>query len=1065
MPNWSARLLGSNSSPSARTGSNVPPPTLESPPSYHFLNARTSPHSRSKSHHITHDPSHVIAHTQPNQTLSQRRSEGDLLAAASETATGRQLDLGVGGIPRNGRMSNTRELVELMAGQCVCCDSTVRWPSSLTHFRCTICMTVNDISSPKITSTAPTDTNARRPPVSTERARKIIQRSMEELLNSLKSGDVLSESLHFKSLGPTLQEAAFDPTNNDPSVPPSRPPPPPPIGGGSGLRKFEVSPYIGLASKMFRPLEEYIQATFSSWECLNGSFIEKSVQDTSIDFLDSRKEQHSIEPDPDSIYIPVTERPGEKEALMLTVGRAVRRERANSRNDRGNKPHERRQSFRAPSGLDWSAATEFYDLLLCAGRDFESQLDQSYICGNSGGSLLDSPVHDPAQIKLAINEARTSMMKTLLKSTETLLKRPGRPLKRPEDIRFLLVILANPLLYPGSVRLNIHSSLASGSMAVDTHSTSPRTTSSSTSVLIKDTGPGYHSGILKRLFGLLSNLPNECHHYLVSWFSTMPEPHFRELVELGGSFTTYRLVRQENKLSSTRGKLPYGNDWQIKATARVMSLFDKANNNSLGRRKPSRTPLLPPHNEPTNSIAALSIEAQRQGQILPSSSFYNMRLDYCDLIADFDVWESKNAKFCFCQYPFYLSMGAKIQILEHDARRQMEVQARNAFITNISNRTSLSQYMVLKVRRECLVEDSLKGISESVGTMEDIKKGLRVEFLGEDGIDAGGLKKEWFLMVARDVFDPNHGLFIYEEDSNYCYFNPHSFESSEEFYLVGVLLGLAIYNSTILDITLPPYVFKKLIYFAPQSNNKGVADTQTRLPLRRTLEDLALLRPGLTRGLQKLLDFEGDVQETFCRDFVAEIERYGEKILVPLCPGGENRPVTNYNRKEFVDLYVKYILDTSVNRQFEPFKRGFYIVCGGNALSLFGPEEIELLVRGSPEPLDVQALKAVAVYDGWGSKNSPESDTVVKWFWKFFDKISPGEQRMLLSFITGSDRIPAMGTTNLIIKVVCLGQDCNRFPVARTCFNQICLWRYKKREKLETMLWRAVTESEGFGLK
>jgi len=72
---------------------------------------------------------------------------------------------------------------------------------------------------------------------------------------------------------------------------------------------------------------------------------------------------------------------------------------------------------------------------------------------------------------------------------------------------------------------------------------------------------------------------------------------------------------------------------------------------------------------------------------------------------------------------------------------------------------------------------------------------------------------------------------------------------------------------------------------------------------------------------------------------------------------------------------------------------------------------------------------------------------------------------MLLSFITGSDRIPAMGATNLIIKVVCLGQDSNRFPVARTCFNQICLWRYKRREKLETLLWRAVTESEGFGLK
>lgn len=310
------------------------------------------------------------------------------------------------------------------------------------------------------------------------------------------------------------------------------------------------------------------------------------------------------------------------------------------------------------------------------------------------------------------------------------------------------------------------------------------------------------------------------------------------------------------------------------------------------------------------------------------------------------------------------------------------------------------------------------------------------------------------------------GLFVYDDDSRYCYFNPYTFESSEEFFLVGVLVGLAIYNSTILDIALPPYVFKKLIHFTPTFTIKGAMETRARRePFRRGLDDLAVLHPALAKGLQQLLDFDGDVQETFCRDFVAERERFGHKELEPLCPNGENRPVTNSNRKEFVDLYVKHILDTSVSRQFEPFKRGFYTVAGGNALGLFGPEEIELLVRGSEEPLDVQALKAVAIYDGWGNEGPPETHTVVKWFWGFFEKLTPTEQRMLLSFVTGSDRIPAMGATNLTIKVVCLGPDCDRFPVARTCFNQISIYKYKKRDKLENLLWRAVTESEGFGLK
>lgn len=308
------------------------------------------------------------------------------------------------------------------------------------------------------------------------------------------------------------------------------------------------------------------------------------------------------------------------------------------------------------------------------------------------------------------------------------------------------------------------------------------------------------------------------------------------------------------------------------------------------------------------------------------------------------------------------------------------------------------------------------------------------------------------------------GLFVYDEDSQFCYFNPHCFETSDQFFLVGVLLGLAIYNSTILDIALPPFTFKKLLASAPCP-----ASTTTpafpRPTLGYTLEDLAEFRPALAHGLRQLLDFDGDVKETFCRDFAIDTDRYGQLTRVPLCTNGERRPVTNSNRREFVDLYVHYLLDTAVARQFEPFKRGFYTVCGGNALSLFRPEEIELLVRGSDEPLDVSSLKAVAVYENWGSVSPGETEQVVAWFWEFFGSSKKADQRKILGFITGSDRIPAMGATSLTIKLSCLGEDCERFPVARTCFNQVGLWRYGSRHKFEEKLWRAVVESEGFGLK
>lgn len=307
-------------------------------------------------------------------------------------------------------------------------------------------------------------------------------------------------------------------------------------------------------------------------------------------------------------------------------------------------------------------------------------------------------------------------------------------------------------------------------------------------------------------------------------------------------------------------------------------------------------------------------------------------------------------------------------------------------------------------------------------------------------------------------------MFIYGEDSNYCYFNPYCFETSDQFFLVGVVMGLAIYNSTILDIPLPPFAFKKLLATGPAPPMGSAAHPKP--VLNYSLDDLAEVRPLVANGLRQLLEYDGNVEETFSLDFTISTDKYGTSVQVPLIPGGGDQPVTNDNRRKYVDLYIRHLLDASVSRQFEPFKRGFYTVCAGNALTLFRPEEIELLVRGSDEPLNIADLRGAAVYENWG-KGSPDdgSEPVVQWFWDAFEGAAPGDQRRLLLFVTGSDRIPAAGGSSLQMKISCLGDDCERLPIARTCFNMLVLWRYSSREKLESKLWMAAYGSEGFGLK
>ena len=54
-------------------------------------------------------------------------------------------------------------------------------------------------------------------------------------------------------------------------------------------------------------------------------------------------------------------------------------------------------------------------------------------------------------------------------------------------------------------------------------------------------------------------------------------------------------------------------------------------------------------------------------------------------------------------------------------------------------------------------------------------------------------------------------MFTYNEDTHNFWFNPTSFENDAQFTLIGVVLGLAIYNSTIVDIHFPAVVYRKLM--------------------------------------------------------------------------------------------------------------------------------------------------------------------------------------------------------------------------------------------------------------
>ena len=101
-------------------------------------------------------------------------------------------------------------------------------------------------------------------------------------------------------------------------------------------------------------------------------------------------------------------------------------------------------------------------------------------------------------------------------------------------------------------------------------------------------------------------------------------------------------------------------------------------------------------------------------------------------------------------------------------------------------------YLVLKINRETMLNDTMQRVGSLTG--EELKKPLKVVFIGEEGIDEGGPQAEFFEIMTKQLFDPGYGMFTYDGETRQYWFNADSVEANIQFEMVGVLLGLAIYN-------------------------------------------------------------------------------------------------------------------------------------------------------------------------------------------------------------------------------------------------------------------------------
>ncbi|GBG33650.1 Ubiquitin-protein ligase, putative [Hondaea fermentalgiana] len=437
-----------------------------------------------------------------------------------------------------------------------------------------------------------------------------------------------------------------------------------------------------------------------------------------------------------------------------------------------------------------------------------------------------------------------------------------------------------------------------------------------------------------------------------------------------------------------------------------------------------------------------------------------LNLDPAEIDKIFHRWQdyishpkskSRTAPFSILQYPFLISVDTKSEILRLEGSHVMMERYQGA------RRRGQQATLVLSVRRDRVLMDTIRALAATDPV--DMKMPLQVKFEGEEGIDAGGVKKEFFELLSTTLFDPHMGVFssIDVGGAEKLWFSheesalnsvdlvarflasgsktPDEVDKNELYMLVGQLIGLAIYNSTILDVQFPISFYRILL---------------RKLPEQPGLMHLHELDPALAQGLQSMLDYDGDDVETvFCADFGG------------LRPGGENEPVTNQNREEYVAEKVAFKLHKEFFEIIDKLLEGFETVIDRNMRSfqLFEPEQLELALIGT-DALDIDELCASTEYDGGYAPSS----RVIKWFWEIVKAWDKDKQRELLRFATGAPRAPVGGLQSLRFFIQRAGPDTDKLPTASTCFNLLLLPDYSSKQKLAAKLDVALNNAQGFGL-
>ncbi|XP_066184575.1 E3 ubiquitin-protein ligase NEDD4 isoform X1 [Sylvia atricapilla] len=368
------------------------------------------------------------------------------------------------------------------------------------------------------------------------------------------------------------------------------------------------------------------------------------------------------------------------------------------------------------------------------------------------------------------------------------------------------------------------------------------------------------------------------------------------------------------------------------------------------------------------------------------------------------------------------------------------------FRKKLKKQSDIPNRFEMKIHRTTILEDSYRRII-AVKRADFLKARLWIEFDGEKGLDYGGVAREWFFLLSKEMFNPYYGLFEYSATDNYTLqINPNSGLCNEDhlsyFKFIGRVAGMAVYHGKLLDAFFIRPFYKMML----------------QKPI--TLRDMESVDSEYYNSLRWIL--ENDPTELDLR-FIVDEELFGQTHQHELKSGGSEIVVNNKNKRDYIHLVIQWRFVSRVQKQMTAFKEGFFELIPQDLIKIFDENELELLMCGLGD-VDVADWKLHTKYKNGYNINHQ----VIQWFWKAVLMMDSEKRIRLLQFVTGTSRVPMNGFAELygsngpqLFTVEQWGTP-EKLPRAHTCFNRLDLPPYDSFEDLWDKLLLAIENTQGF---